>query len=65
MMDTLDLGLLKSLTGSEHNPWTKNHWNLTRQLLVADQAPDFALQLKFQADHPELTRPTTKLGRPT
>ena len=63
-MDTLDQGLLKSLTGDEHNPWTKNHWNLTRQLLVADQAPDFALQLKFQADHPE-ARPTTKLGRPT
>ncbi len=63
-MDTLDLGLLKSLTGVETNPWAKSSWNLTRQLLVADQAPDFATQLKFMADHPE-ARPTTKLGRPT
>ena len=62
-MDELDKGLLLSLTGADVNPWTKSGWNLTRQLLVADQSPDFALQLKFQADHPE-ARPTTKLGRP-
>ena len=64
-LDKLDRGLLLSLTGAEVNPFEKRHWNLTRQLMVADQAPDFATQLKFMADHPELTRPTTKLGRPT
>ena len=62
-MDTLDLGLLKSLTGDEHNPWQKQHWNLTRQLLVVDQAPDFARELQIQARNP-IPQPTTRLGRP-
>lgn len=62
-MDELDRGLLLSLTGSEQNPWTKKHWNLTAQMMVVDQAPDFAETLKFQADHPN-PQPTTRCGMP-
>ena len=62
-LDKLDRGLLLSLTGAETNPWEKRHWNLTSQLLVADQAPQFAEQLKFIADHPN-PQPTTRCGMP-
>lgn len=62
-LDKLDRGLLLSLTGSERNPWEKRHFNLTAQLIVADQAPDFAEALRIAARNP-ITGPTTKLGRP-
>ena len=62
-LDKLDRGLLLSLTGAETNPWEKKHWNLTAQLLVEDQAPQFAATLKFAADHPN-QQPTTRCGMP-
>lgn len=62
-VDELDKGLLRSLTGSERNPFEKRHFNLTAQLIVADQAPQFAEQLKFIADHPN-PQPTTRCGMP-
>lgn len=62
-LDKLDRGLLLSLTGSEENPWEKRHFNLTAQLIVADQAPEFAATLKFAADHPN-PQPTTRCGMP-
>ena len=62
-LDQLDKGLLQSLTGADVNPWTKSGWNLTRQLLVVDQAPDFARELQIQARNP-IPQPTTRLGRP-
>ena len=62
-LDSLDRGLLLSLTGSEENPWMKRSFNLTRQLQVQDQAPEFAATLKFAADHPN-QQPTTRCGMP-
>ena len=62
-MDELDKGLLRSLTGSERNPFEKRHFNLTAQLLVADQSPEFAATLRRLADNPN-PPPTAKLGRP-
>ena len=58
-LDQLDRGLLLSLTGAETNPWEKRNFNLTAQLIVADQAPAFAETLKFAADHPN-QQPTTR-----
>lgn len=62
-LDKLDRGLLLSLTGAEVNPFEKRHWNLTAQLIVEDQAPEFASLLKFAADHPN-QQPTTRCGMP-
>ena len=62
-IDQLDRGLLLLMTGGEQNPWAKGSWNLTRQLLVADQSPEFAATLKFAADHPN-PQPTTRCGMP-
>lgn len=62
-LDSLDRGLLQLLTGSERNPWEKRHFNLTAQLIVADQAPEFAEALRIAASNP-IPQPTTKLGRP-
>ena len=61
-LDQLDRGLLLSLTGAETNPWEKKHWNLTAQMSISDQSPDFAATLKFAADHPEPRKPFTRLG---
>lgn len=61
-LDKLDRGFLQQLTGSEQNPWAKGSWNLTSQLLVADQSPEFAQTLRFMADHPEPRKPFTRLG---
>lgn len=62
-LDDLDRNLLVKLTGAESNPFSKTHWNLTAQLIVEDQAPQFASLLKFAADHPN-PQPTTRCGMP-
>ena len=62
-VDELDKGLLRSLTGSERNPFEKRHFNLTAQLLVADQSPEFAATLRRLADNPN-PHPTTRCGVP-
>ena len=41
----------------------KRYYNLTAQLLVADQSPEFAATLRRLADNPN-PPPTAKLGRP-
>ena len=62
-VDELDRGLLQSIAGVGENPLEKRHYNLTAQLLVADQSPEFAATLRRLADNPN-PPPTTRLGRP-
>jgi len=63
-VDELDKGLLLKLTGSEQNPFEKRNFNLTSQLIIADQSPEFAATLRRLADNPN-PPPTTRCGMPT